>query len=135
MTPDTRPHFVYDTGALLAYASGDTKVGEHLADLSDLGATVGVPDLCTIEAFSRMHHDEFPILDVLLTHPVVQIFPASAATNRADLGIIGGMAQHAGRLGAGHTAFVALTNQAEVWTSQLDQIRRVLPEPWLVTEI
>ncbi|MGX6601265.1 hypothetical protein ACWKSP_03870 [Micromonosporaceae bacterium Da 78-11] len=131
----SRPHFVYDTGALLAYASGEAKVGQHLADLADVGAAVGIPDLCTMEAFSRLHHDEFSLLEVLLTHPVTQIFPASAAINPADLGIIGAMARTAGRLGAGHAAFVALTNQAEVWTTQPEQIQLLLGEQWPLIEV
>lgn len=135
MTDQDQPHWVLDTGALLAYASAGEAMGRFLADLADVGAVAAVPDLCTMEAFARLHPDEFAVLDVLLTHPVIRPFPASARTNLPDLPFIGGMAKTAGRLGAGHAAFVAMTNRAGVWTSAPDQIRLLLGDDWPIVEI
>lgn len=135
MTDPIQPHWVLDTGALLAYTSAEESMGRFLADLADVGAVAAVPDLCTMEAFARLHHDEFAVLDILLTHPVIRPFPASATTDLPDLPFIGGMAKTAGRLGAGHAAFVAMTSRAGVWASTPDQIRLLLGDDWPIVEI
>jgi hypothetical protein len=45
------------------------------------------------------------------------------------------MSRRAGRLGAGHAAYVALVNAAGVVTSRPDQIRAVLGDDWVFVEV
>lgn len=125
-----------DSGALMAYAHGVEAVGQILVDVADVNGTVAVPLVCLIEAYSLLHHDEHELLRLLRRNPTVQtVVPAVDVDDADDCPWIGGMARHAGRLGAGHAAYVALTSTAGVVTSRPDQIRAVLGAGWEIIEV
>jgi hypothetical protein len=127
---------VLDSGALMAYAHGVEAVGQILVDVADVNGTVAVPLVCLIEAYSLLHHDEHELLRLLRRNPTVQtVVPAVDVDDADDCPWIGGMARHAGRLGAGHAAYVALTSTAGVVTSRPDQIRAVLGAGWEIIEV
>lgn len=130
------PYWVLDSGALMAYVHGVEAVGQILVDVADVGATVVVPLVSLIEAYSLLHHDEHELLRLLRRNPAVQtVLPALDVDGADDCPWIGSMARHTGRLGAGHAAYVALTNAAGVVTSRADQIRAVLGNDWEIVEV
>jgi hypothetical protein len=132
----TSPHWVLDTGALLAYAHGVNAVGQILVDVADTEGTVAVPLVCVLEAYSLLRHEEYELLRMLRGNPAVQtISPGIDLADLDDCPGIGGMARLAGRLGAGHAAFVALVNAAGVVTSRRDQIATVLGDLWPMIEV
>jgi hypothetical protein len=127
---------VLDTGALLAYANGVDAVGEVVVDASDVGGSVAVPLVCLIEAYGLLRHDEHDLLRTLRLNRAVRTDVPGLALDRGDdCALIGGMARHTGRLGAGHAAFAALVNAAGVVTSRPDQIRAVLGERWEIIKV
>jgi hypothetical protein len=132
----SKPYWVLDTGALLAYVHGLEGVGQILVDATDVEGTVAVPLTCVIEAYSLLHHDEHEHLRLLRRNSAVRIaVPSFDVSNADDCPVIGGMARFTGRLGAGHAAYVALTNAAGVVTSRADQIRSVLGDEWVIVEV
>jgi hypothetical protein len=132
----SRPYWVLDTGALMAYAHGVEAVGEILVQVADTEGTVAVPLLCLIEAYSLLHHDEHELLRMLRRNPaVLTVEPVIDLDNGDECPSIGGMSRHTGRLGAGHAAYVALVNAAGVVTSRPDQIRTVLGDGWELVEV
>jgi hypothetical protein len=132
----SRPYWVLDTGALMAYAHGVEAVGEILVEVADAEGTVAVPLICLVEAYSLLHPDEHELLRMLRRNPaVLTVGPAVDLDTGDDCPSIGGMARHTGRLGAGHAAYVALVNAAGVVTSRPDQIRTVLGDGWELAEV
>lgn len=132
----SRPYWVLDSGALMAYVHGVETVGQILVDVTDVGGTVAVPLICLVEAYSLLDHDEHQLLGMLRRNPAVEVIPPRYHANESDdCQIIGGMARHAGRLGAGHAAWVALVNAAGVATSRPDQIRKLLGDGWVIAEL
>ncbi|HEY1180635.1 MAG TPA: hypothetical protein VGF17_31140 [Phytomonospora sp.] len=133
MTGDLRA--VLDTGAVMAYAHGVDTVGEVLVQAADAKAEVWLPSTCLIEAYSLLDFDEFAVVGLLRANPVVVVVPPERVHNGDDFPAIGGMARRAGRLGAGHAAFLAMSRAAEVVTSRPDQIRAALLDNWPVIEV
>ncbi|MDW5326162.1 hypothetical protein [Plantactinospora sp. KLBMP9567] len=129
----SRPHYVLDTGALMAYAQGVDVIGETLVEVADADGTVAVPLVCLLEAYSLLDHTEYDYLQMLRQNPAVHV--VSPALHTDDYAMIGGMARHTGRLGAGHTAYVALTSAAAVVTSRSEQLRQVLGDGWPIVEV
>jgi hypothetical protein len=130
------PYWVLDSGALMAYVHGVEAVGQVLVDVADADGTVAVPLICVVEAYSLLHHEEYELLRMLRRNPAVRtVLPAFDVDHADDCPGIGNMARHAGRLGAGHAAYVALSNAAGVVTSRPDQIRAVLGEKWDIIEV
>ncbi|SBT44531.1 hypothetical protein [Micromonospora narathiwatensis] len=132
----SRPYWVLDTGALLAYVHGVPAVGETVVEVADAEGTVAVPLACLLEAYSLLDPDEHELLRMLRRNPAVRtVLPALDLDNDDEAPTIGSMARHTGRLGAGHAAWVALANQAGVITSRPDQIQVVLGEGWEILEV
>jgi hypothetical protein len=130
------PYWVLDTGALMAYAHGVDAVGQILIDVADAEGTVAIPLLCVVEAYSLLHHEEHEMLRILRRNPaVLTVHLATDLDHADDCPSVGGIARHAGRLGAGHAAYVALTNAAGVITSRRDQICSVLGDDWEIVEV
>lgn len=131
-------YWVLDTGALIGYAQGVEAVGQVLVEVADAdpGGTVAVPLICLIEAYTLLHHSEHEFLRMLRRNPAVRtVLPTLDLDRTDDCPMIGGMARHTGRLGAGHAVYVALTNAAGVVTSRPDQIRTVLGDEWEIIEV
>jgi hypothetical protein len=61
--------------------------------------------------------------------------PRFDVDNADDCPFIGRMASAAGRLGAGHAAFVAVAHRAGVVTSRPDQIFAAIGAPWQIREV
>jgi hypothetical protein len=130
------PYWVLDSGALMAYAHGVEAVGQILVEVADTEGTIAVPLICLVEAYSLLHHDEHDLLRMLRRNPAVQVvLPALDLDHADDCPGIGSMARHAGRLGAGHAAYVALSQAAGVVTSRPDQFRAVLGDKWEIVEV
>ncbi|MEV6368154.1 hypothetical protein AB0L86_14815 [Micromonospora musae] len=125
-----------DTGALLAYVQGVATVGEALVEVADAEGSVAVPSTCLLEAYCLLDPGEHELLRMLRRNPAVHTMaPALDLNSDDEAPIIGSMGRHTGRLGAGHTAWVAMINQAGVITSQPDQIRVVLGAGWEILEV
>jgi len=132
----TRPYWILDTGALLAYARGVDRVGEILADVSDLDGTVATSLVCVLEAYGGVTRTEHHLLRLLRGHPVVRtVVPSSDIHGSDECPTVGALGQITGRLGAGHTAYLALTHSAGVVTSRADQFRRLLSDDWSIVEV
>ena len=130
------PFWVLDTGALLAFAHGVDSVGQVLVDTADAEATVMVPLICLIEAYGSLHNHEFELLQALRRNPaVVTVVPSIDVDHFDECPTLGVLARLAGRLGAGHAAYVALTQAAGVITSRADQIHAALGDEWTVIEV
>ena len=130
------PAWVFDTGAVMAYADGISRVGGILADASDTQNTVAIPLVCVLEAYSLLDYDSHDLIRVLRTNPAVRtVVPNSDVQRADDCPVVGHMARQGGRLGAGHAAFVALTSAAAVVTTRPDQISAVLGADWPVIEV
>ena len=133
MTP---PAWVFDTGAVMAYAEGVSRVGGIVVDASDTDNTVGIPLVCLIEAYSRLGYENHDLVRVLRTSRTIQVLvPNSDAGHADDCPVIGDMARRGGRLGAGHACLAALTSAAAVVTTRPDQISAVLGPDWPVIEV
>ena len=73
---------------------------------------------------------------MLRRNPSVQVVAPAVHVDRTDdCPLIGGMARPTGRLGAGHAAFVAISNAAGLITSRADQVRKVLGDDWPIIEV
>ncbi|MFE9691913.1 hypothetical protein [Micromonospora sp. NPDC005806] len=132
----SRPYWVLDTGALMAYAHAVEAVGAVLVEVADAKGTVAVPLACLLEAYSLLDPGEHELLRMLRRNPAVRtVLPALDLDSDDEAPTIGSMARHTGRLGAGHAAWVAMVNQAGVITSRADQIRIVLGEGWEILEV
>ncbi|MEV4712821.1 hypothetical protein [Micromonospora sp. NPDC049374] len=132
----SRPYWVLDTGALLAYVHGVPAIGEALVEVADVEGSVAVPVVCLLEAYSLLDPGEHELLRMLRRNPVVRtVLPAVDLDSDDEAPTIGSMARHTGRLGAGHVAWVAMVNQAGVITSRPDQIRVVLGDGWEILEV
>ncbi|MDG4788194.1 hypothetical protein O7626_20005 [Micromonospora sp. WMMD1102] len=132
----SRPYYVLDTGALMAYAQGVEVIGETLVEVADADGSVVVPLVCLLEAYSLLDHAEHDYLQMLRQNPAVRVVSPVLRTDQVDdCAMIGGMARHTGRLGAGHAAYVALVNSAGVVTSRADQLRQVLGDGWPIVEV
>jgi hypothetical protein len=132
----TEPFWVLDSGALVAYSRGVDSVGQLLVDVADAEVTVAVPLVCLVEAYSMLHHTEHRLLRMLRRNPYVTTASLAADLDGPDdCPGVGIMARIAGRLGAGHTAYLALVNAAGVVTSEPDQIRSVLGDSWSIVEV
>ena len=74
------PAWVFDTGAVLAYVGGTSRVGGILADATDTQNTVAIPLVCVIEAYSLLDYDSHDLIRVLRTNPSVRtVVPRSDA--------------------------------------------------------
>ncbi|SCL29829.1 hypothetical protein GA0070624_3959 [Micromonospora rhizosphaerae] len=132
----SRPYWVLDTGALMAYAHGVEAVGEVLVAVADAERTVALPSICLIEAYCLLDPSEHELLRMLRRNPAVHtVTPALDLDRDDEAPTIGSMARHTGRLGAGHAAWVALVNQSAVVTSRPDQFTKVLGEGWEILEV
>ncbi|WP_410813772.1 hypothetical protein [Micromonospora sp. 067-2] len=130
------PVYVLDTGALMAYAQGVDAVGAAMVEAADADATVAVPLVCLLEAYSLLDHTEHEYLSMVRRNPAVRVVTPALHVDRADdCPVIGGMARQAGRLGAGHAAFVAISSAAGLITSRADQVRKVLGDDWPIIEV
>ncbi|MFD0786169.1 hypothetical protein ACFQZ8_19905, partial [Micromonospora azadirachtae] len=132
----SRPYWVLDTGALLAYVQGVPAAGEVLVEVSVADGTVAVPSTCLLEAYCLLDPSEHELLRMLRRNPAVRtIAPALDLNHDDEAPTIGSMGRHTGRLGAAHTAWVAMINQAGVITAQPDQIRVVLGDGWEILQV
>lgn len=130
------PYWVLDSGALVAFAHGVEAVGQVLVDVADIGGTVAVPLVCLIEAYSLLPREKYELLRMLRRNPTVQtVLPDVDLDHVDDCGGIGAMTRYAGRLGAGHAVYVAMTTAAGVITGHADQIRTVLGPDWQIIEV
>jgi hypothetical protein len=120
----------------VAYTHGAATVGQLLVDVADAEVTVAVPVVCLVEAYSQLHHSEHRLLRMLRRNPYVLTAAIATDLDGADDSPgIGVMSRIAGRLGAGHCAYLALANSAGVVTSRPDQIRAVLGENWEIVAV
>ncbi|MEV1328544.1 hypothetical protein AB0J20_03070 [Micromonospora costi] len=132
----SRPYWVLDTGALLAYVHGVQAVGEALVEVADAEGSVAVPSTCLLEAYCLLDPSEHELVRMLRRNPAVHtVAPALGLSGDDEAPTIGNMARHTGRLGAGHAAWVALVNQAGIITSRPDQVQAVLGEGWEILEV
>jgi hypothetical protein len=131
----TRPAWVLDTGALIAYAAGDERVGIVLADAADLDARVAIPVLCLVEAYRELDHDEHELLGPLRANSAVVLSPVEVIAGGDSAPIIGAMARTTGRLGAAHAVYTAMAAGAAVVSSRPDQLTGILGAGWPITEV
>ena len=132
----SRPYWILDTGALLAYAKGVDRVGEILADVADLDGTVVTSLVCVLEAYGSVTRTEHHLLRLLRGHPAVRTVAPSYDIHRSDeCPTVGALGHYTGRLGAGHTAYLALQHAAGVVTSRPDQFRALLGGDWAIVEV
>jgi hypothetical protein len=132
----SRPYWILDTGALLAYANGVERVGELLADVTDLDGTVETSLVCVLEAYGAVTRTQHHLLRLLRGHPTVRtVVPSFELRGTDECPTIGALGQHTGRLGAGHTAYLALRSAAGVVTSRADQFRTLLGDEWAIVAV
>jgi hypothetical protein len=129
------PGYVLDTGALLAYATQDEKLGQILVDAADLGRRVTIPVICLIEAYRILDHDEHHLLGPLRSNSTVDIAEINTSWGSDAAPTIGAMTRHTGRLGASHTVWVAMSTRAEVVTSLAHQLTPILGADWPIVEV
>jgi hypothetical protein len=117
---------VLDTAALLAYATGDTRVGEIVALLADRGETVVIPAACLATAYRDAGADVAARLDLIavLDHTVV------APLTRERCAVAGDWARVLG-LDTAHAAIEAADHPVTVlMTQHRDRVMRFLPAAW-----
>jgi hypothetical protein len=131
----SRPVYVFDTGALLAYAARDETVGQILVDAADLGRKVVVPVICLIEAYRTLDHDEHHLLGPLRANRVVDVAGVDVTAKGDAAPMIGAMARQTGRLGAAHTVWSAITAGGEVVTSVAHELTPILGADWPIVEV
>jgi hypothetical protein len=122
---------VLDTAALLAYASGDLKVGEIVALLADRGETVVIPAACLATAYRDVDPEGSSLLDLIvnLEHAVV------APLSREQCAVAGGWSRILG-LDAAHAAIEAASNPVTpLMTEHRSLVIRFLPKAWPIVDV
>jgi hypothetical protein len=125
------PGIVLDTAALLAYASGDLKVGEIVALLADRGETVVIPAACLATAYRDVDAKGSTILDLLanLEHALV------APLTRKHCAVAGGWSRILG-LDTAHAAIEAASNPVTpLMTEHRSLVIRFLPKAWPIVDV
>jgi hypothetical protein len=131
----TRPIYVFDTGALIAYAGQDEKVGQILVDTADLGLRVTIPVICLVEAYRQLDHDEHELLGPLRTNRAVDVSGVDTGWGQDAAPTIGAMTRHTGRLGASHAVWIAMAAGGAVVTSHPAEMIPILGEGWPIIEV
>jgi hypothetical protein len=122
---------VLDTGALLAYAGGDNRVGDVLVQLADRGDAVLIPATCLAHAYQRVDGAGWDDLDRLsnLDHAIV------APLVHEQCAIAGGWARTLG-LDTAHAAIEAATHAvAPLMTDRRAQVTQFLPAEWPILDV
>ena len=122
---------VLDTAALLAYASGDLKVGEIVALLADRGETVVIPAACLATAYRDVDDEGSNLLDLMasLEHAVV------APLSREHCAVAGGWSRILG-LDTAHAAIEAASNPVTpLMTEHRSLVIRFLPKAWPIVDV
>jgi hypothetical protein len=89
-----------------------------------------------LEAYGSVTRTEHHLLRLLRGHPAVRTVVPSYDIHGADeCPTVGALGHHTGRLGAGHTAYLALRHAAGVVTSRADQLRVMLGGDWAIVEV
>jgi predicted nucleic acid-binding protein len=129
------PVWVLDTGALLAFAAGEERVGSLIADAADAEERIAIPVVCLLETYQLLDHDEHARLGPLRANAVVDVLAVDTSVRSDTAPTIGGMARHVGGLAAAQAVFLAIESRAGVVTSRPDKLRVVLGEQWSIVEI
>lgn len=122
---------VLDTAALLAYASGSSRVGAVLVEIADRGESVLIPATCLAAAYRDVSNNGSDLLDVIavLDHVVV------APLERGHCAVLGGWARTLG-LDTAQVAVEAATHGVvPVLTNQRDLLIKFLPSEWPMLDI
>ena len=122
---------VLDTAALLAYASGDLKVGEIVALLADRGESVVIPAACLATAYRDVDVEGSGLLDLIasLEHAVV------APLTRGHCAVAGGWSRILG-LDTAHAAIEAASNPVTpLMTEHRSLVIRFLPKAWPIVDV
>jgi hypothetical protein len=122
---------VLDTGALLAYARGNNRVGDVLMALADRGDTVLIPATCLAHAYQRVDGPGWDYLDLIanLHHTVV------APLVQDQCAIAGGWARTLG-LDTAHAAIEAATHAVvPLMTDRRDLVTQFLREEWPILDV
>jgi hypothetical protein len=122
---------VLDTPALLAYSSGTVAVGEQIADMADLERRVLVPSLCLATAYQNLTSDGWPVLDVLVDLPHVDVTPVDA-----DMcAVLGGWARTLG-MDLAQAAMKAADNAVvPIVTNRGHLVTQVLAKGWPIIDL
>ena len=122
---------ILDTGALLAYASGPSEVGEYLVEVADRGQVALIPATCLAIAYRDANSDGAELLDLIanLEHAVV------SPLEREHCAVLGGWARTLG-LATAHAAIEAATHSiTPLMTSKRDLVTQFLPKEWPIIDI
>jgi hypothetical protein len=125
------PGVVLDTAALLAYARGDIRVGQAVAEFSDEGAIVVIPAACLACAYRDVDGDGANLLDLIsgLGHVLV------APLTHEHCAVTGGWARVLGLDTAHAGVEAASVPMTPLMTDRGDLVRRFLPKHWPIVDV
>jgi hypothetical protein len=122
---------VLDTAALLAYAKGSIRVGQHLAVVADKGEAVLIPATCLASAYRDVAGTGWDLLDLIanLDHAVV------SPLERDHCAVLGAWARVLGLDTAQATIEAATHAIVPLMTSQRDLVTQFLPKEWPIIDV
>jgi hypothetical protein len=122
---------VLDTAALLAYATGDIRVGEIVALLADRGEIVVVPAACLATAYRDVEPDGATLLDLIAGLDHVAVTPLMAE----HCAVAGAWSRVLG-LDTAHAAIEAANNPVTpLMTEHRSLVTRFLPKTWPIVDV
>lgn len=122
---------VLDTPALTAYSRGLLLVGEQIADMADRGLGVLVPALCLATAYRDADSTAWPVIDILVDLPHVEVSPVEG-----DMcAVMGGWARTVGMDLAQAMIESATHTTVPILTDRRKQITMILAKEWPIIDL
>lgn len=118
-------HLVLDTSAVLAYASGNTSVGETVLEVGDNGAAFTVPLTVLATAAARCDREW---IDLLVTHPAFE----PVTTDWSEWASLAAVVGLTGRLDTAEALLTALHHEGEILTADPAAYRGLGDDPPLI---
>jgi hypothetical protein len=125
------PGIVLDTAALIAYARGDIRVGQILADLSQYGEIAVIPAACLASAYRDVDADGANLLDLIAGMPNATVAPLT----REQCAVTGGWARVLGLDTAQAAVEAANDRVTPLMTDRGDLVSQFLPEDWPIIDV
>jgi hypothetical protein len=122
---------VLDTAALLAYARGDMRVGQAVAEFSDEGAVVVIPAACLAMAYRGVDSDGANLLDLISVLGHATVVPLT----HEHCAVVGGWSRVLGLDTAQAAVEAASIPMTPLMTDRRDLVSRFLPKHWPIIDV
>lgn len=122
---------VLDTPAIVAYSRGVPLVGGHVADMADRGLEVLIPALCLATAYRDVDSQGWPMIDILVDLPHVDVSPVEVAM----CAVMGGWARTIGMDLAQAMIESTTRTTVPILTDRRKQITTIFAKEWPIIDL